>query len=242
MTDKTNAAADISSATASSHGTGARASTTASPAASVDGDDKKKLTELRAIILQKGAAVHDDIINSARVESSNWLADQRRKLEEMLGSIHSDAEKRASEITIRRVRDANRAKDGDRLRLQHELIQSAMAMFQDALADLDKRPDYADILAGMAVDICKYIGSRARGGGTIKLALRAADASRGPAVVDALKLRFPKLNVAFDPAPAPIMGGVVLSSDEGKWRVVADWNSQVEEMADTIAKQVLAAL
>ena len=90
----------------------------------------------------------------------------------------------------------------------------------------------------MAAEACE----RFPGGQKVKMRLRAEDASHGEAVARALKLRFPELDVAFDATPASIKGGVYLYSEEEKWRVVADWKTKVEEMADSVAKAVLAEL
>jgi len=111
-------------------------------------------------------------------------------------------------------------------------------LLQNALVDFSKRPDYDAILTGMAVEVCE----RFTKGQKIRIRLCAEDKSHGETVIRALSLRFPDLDISFDPIPALIMGGVLLYSEEEKWRIVADWKSKVEEMADSVAKAMLAEL
>ena len=74
------------------------------------------------------------------------------------------------------------------------------------------------------------------------LRLRAEDAPLGERIARALRVCFPKLDLYFDGTPEPILGGVVLLSEEDKWRVSADWRSKIAEMTDSVAEAVLAEL
>ncbi|MDR2522758.1 MAG: hypothetical protein LBC93_03540 [Synergistaceae bacterium] len=201
-------------------------------------DERKKLTELQGMILSKGDAARERVLSEAREEAAKWVEEQTRQLESMVASIKADAAKRAKEITSRQLAEAEAVRDKSRLRLQSELVRKALVMLQNALSAFDKRPDYDAILTGVAAEACE----RFLGGQKVKMQLRAEDASHGEAVARALKLRFPELDIAFDVTPAPIKGGVYLYSEEEKWRVVADWKTKVEEMADSVAKAVLAEL
>ncbi|MDR2527403.1 MAG: hypothetical protein LBD04_00060 [Synergistaceae bacterium] len=201
-------------------------------------DERKKLAELQAMILGKGDAERERVLSEARQEAVKWVEDQTKQLEGMAASIKSDAAKRAREITSRQLIEAEAARDKSRLRLQSDLARKALVLLQDALSAFDKRPDYDAILTGVAAEACE----RFPGGQKVKMRFRAEDAVHGEAVAQALKLRFPNLDVTFDATPAPIMGGVYLYSEEEKWRVVADWKTKVEEMADGVAKAVLAEL
>ena len=214
------------------------ASGKAARAGAVVYDERKKLTELQAMILGKGDAERERILSEARQESAKWVEDQTKQLEGMVASIKSDAAKRAREITSRQLAEAEAARDKSRLRLQSDLVRKALVLVQDAFSAFDKRPDYDAILTGVAAEACERFPS----GQKVKIRFRAEDAPHGEAVARALKLRFPDLDVAFDATPAPIMGGVYLYSEEEKWRVVADWKTKVEEMADSVAKAVLAEL
>ena len=201
-------------------------------------DEKKKLSELQSMILQKGDSERERILEEAHREAAEWLAGQTAQLDAMVASIRADATKRSHEVTARHMIEAESNRDKDRLRLQNELIQDALAQFQNALVAFSGRPDYEEILTGVAAEVC----SRFPKGQKIKLRLRAEDATHGPTLAGALKARFPELDIAFDGEGAPILGGVLLYSEEEKWRVVADWKSKVEEMADAVARAVLAEL
>ncbi|MDR3264409.1 MAG: V-type proton ATPase subunit E, partial [Synergistaceae bacterium] len=178
------------------------------------------------------------ILEEARLEADKWFAAQSAHLDAMARSIRADAEKRAREITARHMIEAEGARDRDRLRLQNELIRDAMTRFQKALVAFSERQDYEAILTGLTLEACAGVSDR----GKVKMRLRAEDAARGPAVAEAVNARLPGSDVAFDPTPAAISGGVLLYSEEGKWRVTADWKSKVEELSDVVARAVLAEL
>jgi V/A-type H+-transporting ATPase subunit E len=206
-------------------------------------DEKKKLSELQSIILHKGDLAREHILTEARSEAEKWADEQTRQLNAMVAGIKADAEKRSREITLRQMAEAESARDKDRLRLQSDLIRSALLDFQDALVNLSKRPDYDAILTGLAAEVCgRFPKSQMESRRKVKMRLRMDDAPHGEAVARALNSRFPEIDVAFDAEPAPIIGGVLLYSEEEKWQVVADWKSKAEEMADDVAKAVLAEL
>jgi V/A-type H+-transporting ATPase subunit E len=201
-------------------------------------DERKKLSELQSMILQKGDLERQRILEEARAEAEKWTREQTARLNAMVTSIEADATRRSGEMTSRQLTEAELARDKDRLRLQNELIQRALVLFQGALAAFDKRPDYDAILVGVAAEAC----ARLPKGQKVKIRLRGEDVFHGEPVAKALGRRFPDLDIAFDATPAPITGGVSLYSEEEKWRVVADWKSKVDEMADVLAKAVLAEL
>ena len=201
-------------------------------------DEKKKLNELRAMILHKGDAERERIRQEAFAEAQKWTDEHMKQLEAMISDIKTDAAQRSQEMATRQLIDAEAARDKDRLRLQNTLVQKALLMLQNALTAFDQRPDYDTILTGVAAEVCERLPS----GQKVKMCLRAEDASHGDFVASALRTRFPNLNIVFDRTPAVIVGGVLLYSEEEKWRVVADWKSKVEEMADLVAKTVLAEL
>ena len=201
-------------------------------------DEKRKLSELQSMILQKGDAERQRLLEEAHGEAEKWTAEQTAHLDAMVATIKADAARRSREMTSRQLVEAESARDKDRLRLQNELIQRALALFQDALVALDERPDYGAILTAVAAEACGGLPK----GRKVKMRLREKDAPHGEAVAGALRQRFPNLDIVFDGTPAPIVGGVFLYSEEKGWRVVADWKSKVDEMADVLAKAVLAEL
>jgi V/A-type H+-transporting ATPase subunit E len=201
-------------------------------------DEKKKLSELQTMILQKGDAERESILTKAREESEKWTEEQTRQLDVMLKSIRDDAAKRCADMSRRQLSEAESARDKSRLRFQNELIRRALMELQNALVAFAKRPDYEAILTGLAFEVCRDLEQE----GKVVLRLREEDASYGEAVARALTSSFSNIDVAFDPTPARIIGGVYLYSEDGKWRVSADWKSKVEEMADDVARAVLAEL
>jgi V/A-type H+-transporting ATPase subunit E len=201
-------------------------------------DERRKLSELQAMVLRKGDQERERILEEARLEAEKWTVQRAKQLDDMVASIKADATKRAYEVTSRHLTEAESSRDKDRLRLQNKLIQKALGLLQEALAAFDKRLDYDAILTGLAAETCGALPT----GQKVKIRLRAEDASHGEPVASALRSRFPDVGVTFDAEPAPIAGGVLLYSEEVKWRVVADWKTKAGEMADAVAKAVMAEL
>lgn len=200
-------------------------------------DERKKLNELRASILSKGAEERERILKEARDGAERWLADHAAQLDATIRGIRDDAAKRAQDISARQLVEAGAHRDRERLRLQSDLVQEALASLQKALAGLSARADYEAILTGVAAEVCERLSE-----GRVALRLRAEDAPLGEGIVRALKARFPRLDLYFDATPELILGGVVLLSEEEKWRVSADWGSKIAEMTDSVAEAVLAEL
>ena len=108
--------------------------------------------------------------------------------------------------------EAEAGRDRDRLRLQNELVLDALAQFQEALVAFSERPDYDAILTGVAAEVLERL--RLAKGKKVKMRFRAEDAAYGPAVAKALVHRFPDIDVVFDDTPEPMLGGVLLFSEE----------------------------
>ena len=200
-------------------------------------DERKKLNELRATILSKGADECERILKEARDGADRWLAVQTAQLDAEVRDIRADAAKRAQDISARQLVESGSHRDQERLRLQSGLVQEALTSLQNALTALSARADYDAILTGVAAEACERLD-----GGRVALRLRAEDAPLGEGIARALRVRFPKLDLYFDGTPEPILGGVVLLSEAEKWRVSADWRSKIAEMTDSVAEAVLAEL
>ena len=200
-------------------------------------DDRKKLAELQAMILSKGAAERERTLKEARAQSETWLSQRAAELDAAVESIRRDAALRAQEITTRLLVEAETARNKARLRLQSELVRQALTMFQNELAALSNRSDYDAILTGLAAEVCEKMTS-----GRIGLRLNKSDSLLGEGVARALNARFTQLTFYFDETPEPILGGIVLFSEQEKWRVFADWKSKVEEMTEAVAAAVLTEL
>jgi V/A-type H+-transporting ATPase subunit E len=201
-------------------------------------DEKKKLFELQAIILSKGNEERERILSETRADLEKWTGEQAKRLETEVAAIQADAARRAGEIKTHCLIEAESSRDRERLRLQNELVQTALDQLLKELMAFEKRPDYDMILAGLASEIFEKFPK----GRKVSLRLRAEDAPLGETVVTILRRRFPEVETVFDPEPAPIEGGVYLYSEEEKWRVVSDWKTKARDMADGMAKAVLAAL
>ena len=202
-----------------------------------DRDERKKLDGLRASILSRGAEERERILKEAEACAERWLADHTAQLDATVRSIRDDAVKQAQDISDRRLVEAGTSRDRERLRLRSGLVQEALASLQKALVGLSARDDYDAILTGVAAEVCERLRS-----GRVGLRLRAEDAPLGEGIARALRARFPKLDVRFDDTPEPILGGVVLLSEDEGWRISADWRAKIEEMTDSVAEAVLAEL
>ena len=200
-------------------------------------DERKKLDGLRASILSRGAEERERILKEAEACAERWLADHTAQLDATVRSIRDDAVKQAQDISDRRLVEAGTSRDRERLRLRSGLVQEALASLQKALVGLSARDDYGAILTGVAAEVCEHLHS-----GRVGLRLRAEDAPLGEGTAEALSARFPGLDIYFDAAPEPILGGVVLLSEDEGWRISADWRAKIEEMADSVAEAVLAEL
>lgn len=209
-----------------------------SEAGAVIYDEKKKLSELQMIILNKASEEQAQILEEARLERDRWVAEQTAQLDAMCENIKNDAAKRAQEITTRHLLEAEGDRDKNRLRLQSSLVFKALTLLHDSMLAFSKRADYEAILAGWALEVCARFPNARK----LRMRLRAEDALYGESIVEFLKKRLPELDIAFDNTPAEVLGGVVIFSEEEKWRVVADWKTKIEEITDTVAKAVLAEL
>ncbi|NLL36662.1 MAG: hypothetical protein GX256_03965 [Fretibacterium sp.] len=205
--------------------------------ASITRDDKKKLAELQAMILAKGSEDRDRLLEEAQKQSQDWLAKRTAELNETVENIRNDALLRAQEISARQLMEAEASNNKERLRLQSDLVLQALDLLRKELTALSDRPDYDAILTGLAAEVCEKLSS-----GRIGLRLNEQDAPLGLDVVGALNARFKNLIFYFDEKPEPISGGVVLFSEEERWRVSADWNTKVEGMTEAVAAAVLKEL
>ena len=202
-----------------------------------DRDERKKLDGLRASILSRGAEERERILKEAEARAERWLANHTAQLDATVRSIREDAVKRAQDISDRQLVEAGSSRDRERLRLRSSLVQEALASLEKALVGLSARDDYGAILTGVAAEVCERLHS-----GRVGLRLRAEDAPLGEGTAEALSARFPGLDIYFDAAPEPILGGVVLLSEDEGWRISADWRAKIEEMTDSVAEAVLAEL
>lgn len=198
----------------------------------------EKLASLKNLLLKKADDEREAVLDSARREAGAWLDEHTAELERMVEQIHSDAVKRSEEIAKRQIAGAEATRTKDRLRLQNSLLDEACAMLQRELTALRERPDYPDILTGLAVSAAAKLPK----GTAVRCSLSGEDAHLAGALTERFAGRRPDLKIEFAPDPAPITGGVLLEAPNGSWRAAADWHEVAAEMKETLAERLLAAL
>ena len=62
-------------------------------------DEKRKLSELQSMILQKGDSERQRLLEEARGEAEKWTAEQTAHLDAMVATIKADAARRSREMT-----------------------------------------------------------------------------------------------------------------------------------------------
>ena len=156
----------------------------------------------------------------------------------MVEQIHAEAVKRAEEISRRQISGAEMARTKDRLRLQNSLIDEALTMLQKELAAFRERPDYPAILTGLAAEAAEKVAA----GTPVRLQLASEDESLGQTIARNLAQKRPDLSVTFVDEPAPILGGVWLSAQDGSWRAPSDWREIILEVKDSLSERILSIL
>ena len=199
--------------------------------------EASKLKELCNLVLHRADAEHDRIVDDARNEMNLWANEQRAMLDAECDAILKDANKRADEIANRQITNAKNESSRERMKLQNKYVEEARAIFQSKLKALRERADYKEILTGLALEAIEEVPK----GQGISFRLSAADAGIGEDIA-AMISEAAAVNVTYDPAPGEFNGGVMISSEDGHWSVVSDWSAKADELADTIAARVLAAL
>lgn len=197
-----------------------------------------KLASLRNLLLKKADDEREAVLESARQEAAAWLEEQNAALDRMVEQIHSDAVKRAEEISKRQISGAETARTKERLRLQNILLDEAVEMLQEELIQVRNTSGYLNVLAGLALEGA----ARLPAGSEVKIQLAREDVSLGEPLAVRLKDFRPDLTFSFDTEAAPILGGVWLSAPDGSWRVPADWREVINGMKDSLAGRVLSIL
>ena len=199
----------------------------------------EKISALQNIILEHANQQKEALASDARKEAEQWLSKEMSKLERETNSVLADAKSRSEEIHRRQILSAEREKSTEALRQQNRLLGEALKKFLDGLVRLRERPDYADILTGLALEASKELPGES---GALKLKLASLDASLGERVANAVNKKNSECNMTFDHDPAPIIGGCWVTNEDGRRHVNADWQSRAQEMADVIADRLLPLL
>lgn len=197
-----------------------------------------KIGTLRDIILDRADGEKKTLAAVARREVDDWLAKETEKLQREVNLVIQDARKRADDIRRRQILAAEREKSTEQLRLQNRILSDALGLLQDKLVHLRDRADYVDILSGMCIDAVTAL----KGARGLKFRLSAVDSSLADKIADSVRKSFPDIDIAFDPEPAPILGGCWVSTKDNRRQVNSDWQSLTQEMADTLAERLLPLL
>ena len=196
-----------------------------------------KLRELCNIVLMRADVEHNRIIDETRDEIDIWTKERQISLDAECEAISKEAKKQADEISIRQISDAKTEINRERLKLQNKCVYEAKALFQKKLEALRKQVDYKYILAGLALEAIEKVNVKQ----DLSLRLSLADAELGEEIVAIINEAAP-INITFDSTPGDFNGGVMISSEDGRWSVVSDWNAKTDELADAISARILAAL
>jgi V/A-type H+-transporting ATPase subunit E len=198
----------------------------------------EKITALQGIILEHANSQRSAIVAEARREAEAWLRKEITKLERETSAVMADAKQRSEEIHRRLILSAEREKATEALRQQNRFLNEAMKKFQDGLVLLRERSDYVKILSALAINAARSLKSQP----PIKLRLAAADSSLGNKIAAEVNARIPGAGMIFESEPAPILGGCIVESADGRRQINADWQSRAQEVSDTLADRLLALL
>ena len=198
----------------------------------------EKISALQNIIIDRADGQRSVLLANARKEAEEWVQKETDKLKRSAKLIEQEAKSRSEDIRRRQILAADREKSMEALRLQNRLLSQIQGRFQDGLIKLRERPDYPEILAGLAVQAARQL----KGGEPLHLRLAAQDSALGERVIQAVGARAPKIRIIFDPTPAPILGGCWVLTDDQKRQVNMDWQSQTQETSDLSADRLLAVL
>lgn len=198
----------------------------------------EKIMTLQNIILEQANTERAGLLADARKSAEAWLAKEMASLERETAAVLADAKTRSEEIHRRQILSAEREKTTEALRQQNRLLTEALKRFQDGLIRFRERPDYADVLAALALSAARGLDDAA----PVKLKLSATDAALGERVAEAVRKKYPACGMVFDPEPIPIIGGCWVESADGRRQVNADWQSRTQEAADMLAERLLSLL
>ena len=201
-------------------------------------EETRKVEDLKELILAKAEAEKGYALKNAREEAKNWINEQNSRLEQTINGILADARKRAEEIRRREIMSAEREAEREKLRLQNSLLADGLNRLESALEKLRGRDNYPGILAGLAVEGVNSMPD------VEKVFLRLGDSDRdlGESLAVKVSELVSGVEVHFDPSPAPITGGLWLSSEDGRWQSRLDWSVKASEMSDELAERLLLLL
>lgn len=197
-----------------------------------------KLNGLRELLLLQAEQEKMGILEKAKREAESLAAQEADRIAREEELILRDAADRAEAMRRRQVMAAEREKAAEGLRLQSRLLSETVSMLEDRLGRFRERGDYVRILAGLVAEADSVLP----GSGSLNARLAGADAAIGNDVARTAMELLPGRNVAFDPDPAPILGGAWISTADGRRFVAADWRNRAREAAGELAERLLPML
>lgn len=198
--------------------------------------DNGKVGALRDLLLDRADSQKEALIHSAEAEAEGWRRAEEARIDQQIALILEESESRAQEVRRRQIAAAERDRSLERIRLQNLLLDEALRRLEEALAALALRPDYEDILFGLALEAVEALP------GVEALLVRP-----GPrewphlsGLLVRLGQAFP--SIAFEGAsePASILGGLWIETPDGRRRLLADWHSKASEFRERLADALLA--
>ena len=163
----------------------------------------EKIMALQHIILEHAHRQREALASDARKEAETWLSKEMAKLEHETNAVLADAKLRAEDIYRRQILSAEKEKTTETLKHQNRLLDEALKKFRDGLVHLRDRPDYIDILTGLALEAARSLTGET---GALRLRLATLDSSLGENVAKAVNGKNLGLSMTFDHEPAPIIG------------------------------------
>ncbi len=197
-----------------------------------------KISSLRDIVLEKANSEKETLLSESHRETEEWLTRETEKLQKEVDHIIQEAHKNADVIRRRHIMSAEREKATDILRTQNRVFSDALNKLQDKLVQLRDSKSYVDILTGMCVEAIESL----KDVDSLTLRLATVDAGFADQIIEKTKKIIPNVTLTFDREPAPILGGCRISTADNSRQVNLDWQNIAQEMADTLAEQLLPLL
>ena len=198
----------------------------------------EKLNCLRELHLLQAEQDRMGLLEKARREAENLAREQGERIAREEELVLREASSRAESIRRRQVMSAEREKTADALRLQNRLMTEAVSMLEEEFTRLREREDYPRILAALVAEAEAALP----GSGGLRFRLSGTDTVIGEAVEQACGELIPDVEAAFDPDPAPILGGAWVSTKDGRRFVAGDWRNRAHEASGELAGRLLPML
>ncbi len=195
-----------------------------------------KVGALRDLLLDRADSQKAVLLQSAESEAEAWKKAEEAKVDQQVQLILDEAESRAQDVRRRQIAAAERERSLERIRLQNLLLDEGVRHLEGALSALPLRPDYDDILLGLALEAVESLP------GAEALVVRP-----GPkewphlsSLVERLSRAFPSIAFEGSSDPAPILGGLWIETTDGRRRLLADWHSKADAFRERLAEALLA--